>query len=138
MSEQDIKGYQTQTMDGDVETFKDKFFMNKSREVNIASKPVEVINLDGDTYSSYRNWKRSAEGSRALPLINFTALENLILRLFFQKRIKQDGKFVTVRSDNLAGPNEPFFSTLVRVRIRVLMAIGPRSGLWYLDKKVTS
>jgi hypothetical protein len=27
---------------------------------------------------------------------------------------------------------------LVRVRIRVLMAIGPRSGLWYLDKKVTS
>jgi len=64
-----------------------------------------------------------------LPLINFTALENLILKLFFQKRIKKDGKFVTVRHDVSASPDEPFFSTLVRVRIRVLMAIGPRSGL---------
>jgi hypothetical protein len=56
-------------------------------------------------------------------------LETLVLRLFFQKRIKRDGKFVTVKADALAGVNDPFFATLVRVRIRVLMAIGPRSGL---------
>jgi len=89
-------------------------------------------------YSNYRNWKRSADGARALPFLNFTSLENLVLKLFFQKRIKIGDSFKTVRLDKSAGEGEPFFGTLVRVRIRVLMAIGPRSGLWYLDKKVTS
>jgi len=132
MEEENTRGYQTQSTGGmDNITFQDKFYMNKSRESNLAPpvKPIEVINLDGDTYSNYRNWKRSAEGSRALPLLNFTSLESLILKLFFQKRIKKDGKFITVKLNQLAAPNEPFFGTLVRVRIRVLMAIGPRSGL---------
>jgi hypothetical protein len=105
----------------------------------LEKKARALLNKVGiENFKNYRNWKRSADGSRALPLINFTALENLVLKLFFQKRVKKDGKFVTVRSDRSAGPDEPFFGTLVRVRIRVLMAIGPRSGLWYLDKKVTS
>jgi hypothetical protein len=141
MEEEKTKGYQTQSTGGmDNITYQDKFYMGKSRESNLAppTKPIEVINLDGDTYSNFRNWKRSAEGSRALPLLNFSSLEQLVLRLFFQKRVKLAGKFVTVKADALAGPNDPFFATLVRVRIRVLMAIGPRSGLWYLDKKVTS
>jgi len=80
-------------------------------------------------YANYRNWKRSADGARALPLINFTALERLVMKLFFQKRIMKDGKFVTVRVDPDALPTDSSFGTLVRVRIRVLMAIGPRSGL---------
>ncbi|QKI79964.1 RNA-dependent RNA polymerase [Erysiphe necator associated mitovirus 16] len=105
----------------------------------LEKKARALLNKVGvEDYKNYRNWKRSADGARALPLINFTAFENLVLKLFFQKRIKRDGKFVTVKSDRLAGPNDPFFGTLVRVRIRVLMAIGPRSGLWYLDRKVTS
>lgn len=104
----------------------------------LEKKARSLLNKVGiEDFKNYRNWKRSADGSRALPLLNFTALESLILRLFFQKRIKRDGKFVTVKSDRFAGPDDPFFGTLVRVRIRVLMAIGPRSGLWYLDKKLT-
>jgi hypothetical protein len=139
MSEQTSKGYQTEEVKTDQLTFEDKFYMNKSREANEGKvRTIEVINLDGDTYSSYRNWKRSAEGSRALPLINFTALERLVMKLFFQKRIKKNGKYVTVRVDPDALDTDNLFGTLVRVRIRVLMAIGPRSGLWYLDKKVTS
>jgi hypothetical protein len=58
-------------------------------------KPLPTLSytsLEGDTFTSYRNWKRSAEGSRALPLINYTALESMILKLFFQKRIKKEGK----------------------------------------------
>jgi hypothetical protein len=91
---------------------------------------ISYTNLDGDHYTSYRNWKRSAEGSRALPLLNFTALESLVLKLFFQKRMKVQGKWVTRRRDE----SLTMAKILVRVRIRVLMAIGPRSGLWYLDK----
>jgi hypothetical protein len=95
MEEETTKGYQTQSTGGmDNITFQDKFYMDKSREANLAPpvKPIEVINLDGDTYSSYRNWKRSAEGSRALPLLNYTSLESMILKLFFQKRVKKNGK----------------------------------------------
>jgi hypothetical protein len=58
MGEQRTKGYQTQSTGGmDNITFQDKFYMNKSREANLAAptKPIEVINLDGDTYSNYRN-----------------------------------------------------------------------------------
>lgn len=96
----------------------------------LEKKARALLNKVGvEDYKNYRNWKRSADGARALPLTNFTAFENLILKLFFQKRIKKDGKFVTVKSDRLAVPGDPFFGTLVRVRIRVLMAIGPRSGL---------
>lgn len=96
----------------------------------LEKKARSLLNKVGvEDYKNYRNWKRSADGARALPLTNFTAFENLILKLFFQKRVKKDGKFVTVKADKLAGPNDPFFGTLVRVRIRVLMAIGPRSGL---------
>jgi hypothetical protein len=51
------------------------------------------------------------------------------MKLFFQRRIKKGGEFVTVRVDPDALPTDSFFGTLVRVRIRVLMAIGPRSGL---------
>jgi hypothetical protein len=64
-----------------------------------------------------------------LPLTDFTALEKLVLKLFFQKRVRIGGKFVTVRHDVSAAANEPFLGTRVRVRVRVLMAIGPRSGL---------
>jgi hypothetical protein len=53
---------------------------------------LSYTSLDGGTFKSYRNWKRSAEGSRALPLINYTAVESMILKLFFQKRIKKNGK----------------------------------------------
>jgi hypothetical protein len=96
----------------------------------LEKKARALLNKVGiEDFKNYRNWKRSADGARALPLINFTALEILVLKLFFQKRTKKDGKFVTVRHDLSAAPNEPFFGTLVRVRIRVLMAIGPRSGL---------
>jgi len=97
----------------------------------LEKKARALLNKVGiENYKNYRNWKRSADGARALPLTNFTALESLVLKLFFQKRIKKDGKFVTVRHDVSAEPNlPPFFGTLVRVRIRVLMAIGPRSGL---------
>jgi hypothetical protein len=105
----------------------------------LEKKDRSLLNKIGhEDFKNYRNWKRSEFGARALPFLNFSSLENLVLKLFFQKRVKKDGKFVTVRSDRSALPNEPFFSTLVRVRIRVLMAIGPRSGLWYLDKKTTS
>jgi hypothetical protein len=104
----------------------------------LEKKARALLNKVGTVdYANYRNWKRSADGARALPLINFTALERLVLKLFFQKRIKKDGKFVTVRVDPESLPTDNSFGTLVRVRIRVLMAIGPRSGLWYLDRKVT-
>jgi hypothetical protein len=53
---------------------------------------LSYTNLEGDTFTSYRNWKRSAEGSRALPLINYTSLESVILKLFFQKRVRVNGK----------------------------------------------
>jgi hypothetical protein len=95
---------------------------------------LSYINLDGDTFTSYRNWKRSAEGSRALPLLNYTSLESMILKLFFQKRIRKNGQWVTVFRDNSSAIAGEF----AKIRIRVLMAIGPRSGLWYLDKSVTS
>jgi hypothetical protein len=105
----------------------------------LEKKARALLNKVGiEDFKNYRNWKRSADGARALPLINFTSLESLILKLFFQKRIRKNGKFVTVRHDVSASADEPYFGTLVRIRIRVLMAIGPRSGLWYLDKKVTS
>jgi hypothetical protein len=58
MEEENTKGYQTQSTGGmDNMTFQDKFFMGKSREANLAPpvEPIQVINLDGDTYSSYRN-----------------------------------------------------------------------------------
>jgi hypothetical protein len=104
----------------------------------LEKKAKALLNKIGiEEFKNYRNWKRSASGARALPLINFTALEILIMRLFFQRRILVKGKPVVVRVDNSATEGEPFFGTLVRVRIRVLMSIGSRSGLWYLDKKVT-
>jgi hypothetical protein len=58
----------------------------------------------------------------------------MILKLFFQKRIKKDGKWVTVFRDS----SSAVVGELTKIRIRVLMAIGPRSGLWYLDKSSTS
>jgi hypothetical protein len=86
---------------------------------------LTYTNLEGDSFTSYRNWKRSAEGSRALPLLNYTSLESLILKLFFQKRIKKNGKWVTVFRDSTSS----IVGEFTKIRIRVLMAIGPRSGL---------
>jgi len=86
---------------------------------------LNYITLEGETFTSYRNWKRSAEGSRALPLLNYTSLESMILKLFFQKRVKKNGNWVTVFRDSSSAIAGEF----TKIRIRVLMAIGPRSGL---------
>jgi len=81
----------------------------------------KLLPFEGSGYRNKRNYKRSAEGSSAVPTLNFKTLESLILTLFFQKRVKVDGKWVTKPTDDL--------NRRVRARIRVLMAIGPRSGL---------
>jgi hypothetical protein len=89
----------------------------------------KVLPFEGSGYRNKRNWKRTAEGSSAYPLITFKSLEVLISRLFFQVRRKVKGKWVNI--DTLED------NRLTRIRIRVLMAIGPRSGLWYGDAKVS-
>jgi hypothetical protein len=106
----------------------------------LEKKARSLLNKIGvENWANYRNWKRSADGSRALPLINFTSLELLVSRLFFQKTILVKGKRVTVWKDLMSSiqDNVQSFPNLVRVRFRVLMAIGPRSGLWYLKKRDT-
>lgn len=106
----------------------------------LEKKARSLLNKIGvEDFKNYRNWKRSAGGSRALPLLNFTSLEQLVAKLFFQKRVMVKGKFVTVWKDTLSAINDGnnAFPNLVRARFRVLMAIGPRSGLWYLKKRDT-
>lgn len=96
----------------------------------------KVLPLEGSGYSSKRNYKRCVEGMTALPLVTVKSLEKLISSLFFQKRVKVDGKFKTVSRETLTGDQKDF--SYLRVRLRVLMSIGPRSGLWYLDRSVYS
>lgn len=60
----------------------------------------KVLPLKGSGYSSNRNYKRTAEGSSAVPLITFKTLEKLILSLFFQKRVRVNGKWVNKPSDD--------------------------------------
>lgn len=95
------------------------------RKANALMNKVGVVE-----YKSYRNWKRSADGARALPLINFTSLERLVSLLFFQKRVKIKGVFKSILTNvSDIAEKDQGFGRAVRVRIRVLMAIGPRSGL---------
>jgi hypothetical protein len=104
----------------------------------LEKKDRSLLNKIGnEDFKNYRNWKRSASGARAIAFLNFTSLELLISRLFFQKRVLKGGKFTSVPFDKDAVEGQPQFGRNVRIRIRVLMAIGPRSGLWYLDRKVT-
>jgi hypothetical protein len=104
----------------------------------LEKKARSLLNKVGvEDYKNYRNWKRSADGARAIAFLNFESLEVLVSKLFFQKRIKVKGVFKTVPLDRDAVEGEPSFVRSIRIRIRVLMAIGPRSGLWYLDRKVT-
>jgi hypothetical protein len=63
-------------------------------------------------------WDQKVEGP-VTPLITFTSLESLIARLFFNP------KNIKVRDNALDNPLR-----YLRIRLRVLMAIGPRSGLW--------
>jgi hypothetical protein len=55
--EQSKKGYQVKEINTDNLSFQDKFYMDRSRGANIASpaKPIEIIDLDADEYTSYRN-----------------------------------------------------------------------------------
>lgn len=96
----------------------------------LEKKARSLLNKIGtEDFKNYRNWKRSADGARAITFFNFEDLENLISKLFFQKRVKKDGKFVTVPYDKDAVDGQSSFARNVRIRIRALMAIGPRSGL---------
>lgn len=52
----------------------------------------KVLPFEGSGYRNKRNWKRTAEGSSAYPLVTFRSLEILISRLFFQVRRKVKGK----------------------------------------------
>jgi hypothetical protein len=87
----------------------------------------KVLPLEGSGYSNKRNYKRCTEGMTALPLLEMDALVKLVSKLFFQKRIKKDGKFVTVPLDKLTGEKRDF--NKLKARLRVLMSVGPRSGL---------
>jgi hypothetical protein len=80
-----------------------------------------ILPMEGSGFTSHRNYKRAAESRVYYPFVSFSSLENTIKRLFFTVRKKVGGKWVNVRSEGE--------SRLVRIRIRVLMAIGPRSGL---------
>jgi len=105
----------------------------------LEKKSRSLLNKIGlENFKNYRNWKRSSDGMRSLPFLNFTSLEILISKLFFQKRIKVGGQYQTVPFDKDSSEGDPPFLRAVRVRFRVLMSIGPRSGLWYLERGVTS
>lgn len=80
-----------------------------------------VLGIDGSGFTSLRNYSRAAESKFYYPFVNYLSLERTIKHLFFTVRRRVDGKWVNVRSDE--------DSRLTRVRLRVLMGIGPRSGL---------
>jgi len=75
-------------------------------------------------YFNKRNWKRGS-GASYIYLFSFDSLIKLISSLFFVKKDK-NGKVIYDENG------------YVKIAIRVLMAIGPRSGLWYLDHMTTS
>jgi hypothetical protein len=81
-----------------------------------------LLTFQGSKISNKRNWKRTADSFTALPIITIQSLENLVGILFFQKKNKYTLEV------SLTPSVEDAFRYL-RVRLRVLMAIGPRSGL---------
>lgn len=80
-----------------------------------------ILGISGSGYTSNRNYKRAAESKRYYPFVSYLSLERTIKHLFFTVRRKVDGKWVNVRSEE--------DNRLTRIRLRVLMGIGPRSGL---------
>jgi hypothetical protein len=81
--------------------------------------------------------KKDALRSPRIPLVTADSLEKLISSLFFQKKkLLQDKSQLSEKEMELVKHQEAI--RLFRVRLRVLMAIGPRSGLWYLLEKADS
>jgi hypothetical protein len=90
-----------------------------------------LLTFQGSKISNKRNWKRTADSFTALPIITISSLENLVSILFFQKKNKYTLEV------SLTPSVEDAFRYL-RVRLRVLMAIGPRSGLWFINRNLIS
>lgn len=54
-------------------------------------------------YTNKRNYKRSAGNQTGFPLVTVESLTRLVSSLFFQKRIKVNGNYVTVSREKLEG-----------------------------------
>jgi len=78
-------------------------------------------------------FKRTADGHHNRPLINGDSLYQLISRTFFHSGKK--GKLASWAS---LSPSERLerIDISIKIKLRVLMSIGPRSGLWFLSPRV--
>jgi len=90
---------------------------------------------DKGKYSSNRNYKRTFDSVTVIPFISVKTLVNMCSSLFYRKVSynKILKKFETKKYDDRVWTN-----ILTKVRLIVLMSIGPRSGLWYTSPKISS
>jgi hypothetical protein len=107
----------------------------------LSGKPKDFP-LEESDYKSNRNYRRSAEVSTSIPLITVETLEYLVSNLFFQRKKNRheeiSKKMLKFAKDNNLSTSEKKRSEIashldkfryLRIRLRVLMSIGPRSGL---------
>lgn len=95
-------------------------------------KGKKLLTFEGSPITSKRNWKRTANSHTAIPIITFNQLEYLVALLFFQRRKKKTESMVDLKDQEL----DPY--RYLRIRLRVLMGIGPRSGLWFINRDLVS
>lgn len=111
----------------------------------LSGKPKDFP-LNESDYTSNRNYRRSAEVSTMIPLVTLESLEYLVSSLFFNRKKNRKDKFhkqiskLKINSETALSELSSSLDTFryLRIRLRVLMAIGPRSGLWYTDPKMSS
>jgi hypothetical protein len=97
--------------------------------------PVEELKREmaDQGHISRKVFKRTMDGHHNIPLINGNSLYNLISRTFFHSGKK--GKLVLW--NNLSSSEKLERKDIsTKVKLRVLMSIGPRSGLWFLSPRI--
>jgi len=111
----------------------------------LSGKPKDFP-LNESDYTKNRNYRRSAEVSTMIPLVTLESLENLVSSLFFNRNKGRKDKFQKALSKHNISSDKALSEVsssldayrFLRIRLRVLMSIGPRSGLWYTDPKLSS
>jgi len=88
-------------------------------------KGNKLLTFEGSGQNKRRNWKRTADSHTAIPIVTFQQFEFLIKSLFFNRNKNKKKETLDIFRN-------------IKVRIRVLMAIGPRSGLWFIKRDLIS